>query len=178
MRDHTKVGYPCSMAEDLDETLADEFWAVSHRLRHLSRAALAPWDIPPSYVRALRCVARHRRLRLNELSEQLCVAPRSVTDLVDGLERRGLVRRLPDPDDRRATLVEVAAPGTALLAAVASSRGAETARFFDRLSADDRAHLRRMLRCLVEEQPPSATSREPEQSGPPRSHAGRSGSSS
>lgn len=31
----------------------------------------------------------------------------SVTTLVDRLERAGLVRRLPDPEDRRATLVEL-----------------------------------------------------------------------
>jgi DNA-binding MarR family transcriptional regulator len=42
-------------------------------------------------------------MRLSELSEHLHIAPRSATEVVDALESRGLVRRRPDPDDRRAT---------------------------------------------------------------------------
>jgi DNA-binding MarR family transcriptional regulator len=65
--------------------------------------------------------------------------------VVDALESRGLVRRSPDPDDRRATLVEVAEPGLGVLEAI---RGTEAGRVFGRLSQEDRAHLARILRQL------------------------------
>lgn len=40
-------------------------------------------------------------LPLGELAQALGVTPRNVTGLVDTLERDGLVRRVPDPADRR-----------------------------------------------------------------------------
>jgi DNA-binding MarR family transcriptional regulator len=46
-------------------------------------------------------------VRMGDLAAQLGVAARTVTDLVDGLEREGLLTRRPDPRDRRATLIEL-----------------------------------------------------------------------
>ena len=84
-------------------------------------------------------------MRLSELSDHLHIAPRSTTEVVDALESRDLVQRRPDPDDRRATLVEVTEHGVSVLDAI---RGTEAERVFGRLSPADRAHLARILRKL------------------------------
>ena len=128
-----------------DETLAEAFWSVARQLREASAKSLAPWDINPSHLRALRVLTRRGTMRLSELSEHLHIAPRSTTEVVDALESRGLVRRSPDPDDRRATLVEVTEPGLGVLEAI---RGTEAGRVFGRLGQEDRAHLARILRQL------------------------------
>jgi len=128
-----------------DETLAEAFWAVARRLRDMSQETLAPWDITPAQMRALRVLRRHGVMRLSELSDRLRIAPRSATEVVDALESRGLVQRRPDPGDRRATLVEVTGDGAGVLDAV---RGTEAERVFGRLSPADRSHLARILRKL------------------------------
>jgi len=128
-----------------DETLAEAVWSVARQLRETSAKTLAPWDINPSQLRALRVLTRHGTMRLTQLSEHLHIAPRSSTEVVDALESRGLVRRSPDPDDRRATLVEVTEHGLGVLEAI---RGTEAGRVFGRLSQADRAHLARILRQL------------------------------
>jgi DNA-binding MarR family transcriptional regulator len=128
-----------------DETLAEAFWSVARQLRETSAKSLAPWDINPSQLRALRVLSRRGTMRLTQLSEHLHIAPRSATEVVDALESRGLVRRSPDPDDRRATLVEATEPGLGVLEAI---RGTEAGRVFGRLSQEDRAHLARILRQL------------------------------
>ncbi len=128
-----------------DETLAEAFWAVARRLRDMSQETLAPWDITPAQMRALRVLRRHGVMRLSELSDRLRIAPRSATEVVDALESRGLVQRRPDPGDRRATLVEVTGDGAGVLDAV---RGTEAERVFGRLSPIDRSHLARILRKL------------------------------
>jgi DNA-binding MarR family transcriptional regulator len=130
-----------------DETLAEAFWAVARRLRDASQETLAPWDITPAQLRALRMLRRHGVMRLSELSDRLRIAPRSATEVVDALEARGLVQRRPDPGDRRATLVEVTGDGGGVLDAV---RGTEAERVFGRLSRADRSHLARILRKLRE----------------------------
>jgi DNA-binding MarR family transcriptional regulator len=130
-----------------DETLAEAFWAVARRLRDASQETLAPWDITPAQLRALRMLRRHGVMRLSELSDRLRIAPRSATEVVDALESRGLAQRRPDPGDRRATLVEVTGDGGGVLDAV---RGTEAERVFGRLSPAERSHLARILRKLRE----------------------------
>lgn len=131
-----------------DETLSDAFWSVARRLREASHESLAPWDITPAQLRALRVLARHGPSRLSELSDQLHIAARSTTEVVDALESRGLVQRRPDPLDRRATLVELTEHGESVLDAIRAARGSETERLFGRLSQTDRAYLARILRKL------------------------------
>lgn len=87
---------------------------------------------------------------MSELSDHLHIAARSATEVVDALETRGRVERRPDPDDRRATLVEVTEHGTSVLDAIRAARGTEAERAFDRLSPTDRAHLARILRKLID----------------------------
>lgn len=136
------------MAEDDDPSLTEAFWAVARQLRSHSREALAPWDINPSHLRALQVVARGDAVRLRDLAERLRIAARSATEVVDGLESRGLVQRRPDPDDRRATLVELTDEGRRLMAAIRGARDTEEEALFGRLSAADRAHLARILTAL------------------------------
>jgi DNA-binding MarR family transcriptional regulator len=109
---------------------------------------LAPWDITPAHLRALRTLSRHGTMRLSELSERLEIAPRTATEVVDALESRDLVRRRADPGDRRATLVEVTEPGAGVLAQIRAAggiRGTEAGRIFGRLTPADRAELARIL---------------------------------
>jgi DNA-binding MarR family transcriptional regulator len=130
-----------------DETLAEAFWAVARRLRDTSQETLAPWDITPAQLRALRMLRRHGVMRLSELSDRLGIAPRSATEVVDALEKRGLAGRRPDQGDRRATLVEVTDDGGSVLDAI---RGSEAERVFSRLTPADRSQLARILRKLRE----------------------------
>jgi DNA-binding MarR family transcriptional regulator len=60
------------------------------RLQHLDVFALVPRD---------------EGMRMSTLARELGVTPGAVTQLIDQLERQGLVRRVPDPDDQRATRV-------------------------------------------------------------------------
>ena len=90
-----------------EESLADSFWAVARQLRETSQETLAPWDITPGHLRALRVLSRNGPIRLSMLSDKLHIAPRSATEVADALESRGLIERQPDPTDRRATLVQL-----------------------------------------------------------------------
>jgi DNA-binding MarR family transcriptional regulator len=66
-------------------------------------------------VRALRRLAIEPQT-LRALAERLAADPPYVTLMVDDLEERGLVHRMPHPEDRRAKLVELTAAGRAAAA--------------------------------------------------------------
>jgi DNA-binding MarR family transcriptional regulator len=134
--------------DDLEESLPEAFWAVTRRLRWLSRATLEPWQVTPGHSRAIEVLRHHGAIRLSDLSERLHIAPRSTTEVVDGLEERGLVERQPDPNDRRATLVVLTDEGQRIGREIRSAQAAEAERFFGELSPSDRAALARILRKL------------------------------
>ena len=131
-----------------DEPLSEAFMAVARQLREKSAETLAPWDITPAHLRALRTLARHPTMRLSVLSDRLQIAPRTATEVVDALQARGLVRRRADPADRRAILVEVTERGAGMLAEIRATSGTEAGRIFGRLGPADRAELARILSKL------------------------------
>jgi len=97
-------------------------------------------------LRALRNAGEPRRP--GELAATLDVAARSITSKVDQAEDDGLVRRVPDPRDRRATLVELTDAGRAALAESTSRRQAGAAARLERLEPGERAELLALLRRL------------------------------
>jgi len=58
-------------------------------------------------------LSRRGALPLGKVGERLQVHATSVTNIVDGLERSGLVERLPDASDRRLTLAQLTQKGRA-----------------------------------------------------------------
>ena len=74
---------------------------------------LKPYGLTFPRYEALMILYFSRRgsLPLGKLGARLQVHPTSVTNLVDGLERTGLVRREPHTSDRRATLASITDSG-------------------------------------------------------------------
>jgi DNA-binding MarR family transcriptional regulator len=58
--------------------------------------------------------------RLTELADAASMSLSSMQELVDDLERRGIVERQPDPSDRRAKLIVLTDKGLAVLAPTGS----------------------------------------------------------
>lgn len=139
------------MAKPEPPDLGDLVMRVARALRRRGADAMAPWDIAPHHARALKVIGRHERIRPGELAGHLRVAPRSVTDVVDALEARGLLAREPDPSDRRATVLVLTASGRQLVTEIGSARRAGADTYFARLPARDRAALTRILRTLDDE---------------------------
>ena len=133
--------------------LGDLVMRLARSLRHRGAEVTAPWGLAPHQVRALRVVARHGDIRPGELAGHLRVAPRSVTDVVDSLVERGLVQRRPDPTDRRATVLSLTDDGRTLIAKVERARRSDSHAYFERLTDDDRAALRRILTTLEDDAP-------------------------
>jgi DNA-binding MarR family transcriptional regulator len=139
------------MPDDDAETLGELLVRVTRGQRRRWREALAPWDLSPHHVRALRVVTDRSGTRLSELAEALHIAPRSATEVADALQARGLVERTPDPTDRRAVVLTPTEEGRRVQAEIAAARAADNRDLFARLDADDRATLARILRTLAGE---------------------------
>ncbi|UZN03573.1 MarR family winged helix-turn-helix transcriptional regulator [Cellulomonas sp. S1-8] len=107
-------------------------------------------DITPGQLRLLRTLDRcDCPRRLGELAAALDVAPRSVTSKVDQAEQDGWVRRVPDPDDRRATLVEITDAGHDLLDRLSARRHEGVRARLEVLDADEQRTLLDLLRRVA-----------------------------
>jgi DNA-binding MarR family transcriptional regulator len=98
-------------------------------------------------VLALRRLATQPHT-MRALAARLAADPPYVTLIVDDLEARGLVQRMPHPEDRRAKLVELTAAGRAA-AARADAILDEPPPALRDVSAHDLAALLRVLERLA-----------------------------
>jgi DNA-binding MarR family transcriptional regulator len=138
------------VADDGTAELGDLLMRVARTQRRRWRDALAPWDLSPHHARALKVVCERDGVRLTDLAETLRIAPRSATEVADGLQERGLVERTPDPGDRRAVLLRPTDEGRRIRAEIDAARAADSAELYRRLPAEDRATLARILRILAD----------------------------
>jgi len=80
-------------------------------------------------------------LRMGELARLENVSPPSITGIVGRLEMRGLVTRVPDPEDARSTMVVIAPEAVEGLVESRRLRSAYLAERIGRLSDQDRETL-------------------------------------
>ena len=77
-------------------------------------AALGPTGLSLAKLGALRHLAEaNEPLPLGQLAERIACVKSNVTQLVDRLEADDLVRRVPDPSDRRSVRAEITDEGRA-----------------------------------------------------------------
>jgi len=133
--------------------LVNEIEFLAARARSLGSARanemLAPLDLKVrSYsILALACSGKGPSQR--ELAEFLSLDPSQIVALVDGLEARRLVKRAPDPSDRRSKIISATAEGRRLYvrATVAVQQADDIS--LRALSAGDREQLRTLLRRIA-----------------------------
>src|SRR5215472_221486 len=85
-----------------------------------------------------------------KLGRAVGLSPTSITRLLDRLERRGLISRRRDSEDRRVVEVHLALDGERLLGEIRLLRGSPLHRAVQSLSSEERRRLTSGLRRLVE----------------------------
>lgn len=128
--------------------VCDLYIGTQHRMRRVVDDAMADCGMSVTQAKALDHLRIHGPVNQRELAALFGFAPRSVTDLIDGLERDGLAKRRDDPNDRRAKLVEITPAGLEAGAAAMAIHGRMIEHIFGALDLKDRRELRRLLELL------------------------------
>lgn len=98
---------------------------------------------------ALRRAGKPYRLTPSQLHEAGMVSAAAVTKRVTRLEELGLVERLPDPSDRRGTLVGLTRPGLELIDRLAERYLEEERAAIASLDSEEQAALAELLKILL-----------------------------
>jgi len=101
--------------------LATECWANLWRAAELlmelhNRQTFDQYQLSPSARQVLAIVeGAGQPLEPSVIAERLLVTTGSMTSLLDNLEKRGLIRRQPHPEDRRKLLIDITPTAQAIV---------------------------------------------------------------
>lgn len=107
-------------------------------------------ELTLTQVGVLRTLYREGAQSAGRLGHAVGLSPTSVTRLVDRLERRGLVSRHRDGEDRRLVEIRLEPPGEAVLIQAKVMRGSAVHRAVESMTEQERRRLTTSLRRLVE----------------------------
>lgn len=127
------------LAAGLEERVSRLWWLISRD---------APTVLSRSAAATLARLREDGPQRISALAEGEAVAQPSMTTLIQRLERDAYVTRRPDPDDARASLIEITPVGLHALEARAGVRAEALAQRLDRLTQKQRAQIERALPAL------------------------------
>ncbi len=131
-----------------DRRLAVEAWESLFRAQHevfeVIGGDFAGADLVQAEYDVLLTVTRGTDLtaRLRDVTANMLISQPSVSRLVDRMVARGLLEKVPDPDDGRGTLVRATPAGAAAFRRIAHAHAASIAERMSRLSDDELATLR------------------------------------
>ena len=98
---------------------------------------------------ALRVSGPPYRLSPTHLAKGLMLSSAGITSRIDRLERRGFVRRLADPNDRRGVMVELTDEGLGAVDSAVAALTVSDRQLLARLEPDEIAQLESILRKLL-----------------------------
>src|SRR5689334_19728015 len=132
---------------EVKEELAPRLrWAITRMARRLRQEAGT--DLGPSQIAALATIERHGPLSPSEVAERERIKRPTATRIVRHLEEAGLVERVKDPEDGRASILTVTGEGRTLLRRLRERKTAYLAKRLSSLDAEDRRTLERAAELL------------------------------
>jgi DNA-binding MarR family transcriptional regulator len=118
---------------------------VTRELRTLVETQLAPLGLT-SQQAALLLMAGRSASSPAQVAAEIGTDTAGMTRLLDRLERKGLVRRVRHPDDRRSVVIEVTEQGRALVPKLPPIFGRVSQQLFQGFTADELEQLIALLR--------------------------------
>jgi len=118
-------------------------------VRSCAEVALAPFGLTPALFVVLFRLKHSEGLSSADLARTIGVRPQSIVDLIQPLEKKGLIKRRQDPEHGRILRIELTAPGERLLDRVIPVARSLEEELFSSLTAEQVEHLRDGLLQLL-----------------------------
>ncbi len=130
--------------------------ARRHTLRDPIAAHCGSGEITHTQFHALLWLGHDGRLTMGELARRLAVTEKTITGLVDRMEREGHLQRERDAADRRVVRVLLTPKGIETFRQLDAEVEHNLASFLELLDPPDRQHLLRILQKLNDRLNPNA----------------------
>jgi DNA-binding MarR family transcriptional regulator len=111
---------------------------------------LSQFDISAAQLIVLASVADREADSASGLCKNISYDPGAMTRMIDRLQQKGLVRRVPNADDRRAANLELTAAGRALYPQLIAAKETVQMQFLRGFGAEDVRLLEKLLNRMLE----------------------------
>ena len=111
---------------------------------------LAQFDITAPQLIVLASVANREADSASQLCKSISYDPGAMTRMIDRLEQKGLIRRVPHPEDRRAMTLELTVAGKALYPQLLTAKETVQAQFLGGFSVEEARQLERFLTRMLD----------------------------
>lgn len=139
-----------SLSMDVLHTLVRATHYIQREFNTQITAIDIPFQVSAPRLRVLSAVSEAGKIRMNELAIVLGIKARTVTDFVDALESDKLLVRIPDPTDRRATLIQITELAQTHLNHILAVQAEAADKLLGNLSIAQRNQLFDLLHLLIE----------------------------
>ena len=132
------------------EGIVDRIGGLNRRIKRTAEETIAEFGLGHGEWHVLGMLHNQGpRLSPGALAKRLELSSGAMTNRLDRLEQAGLVRRLPDPDDRRGLQVELTDEGRRIYRESVAAQAAKESVIASALSADEQRQLNALLRRLM-----------------------------
>jgi DNA-binding MarR family transcriptional regulator len=131
------------------ETIVNRISKVDRYVERAAVDTLKELGLAMGELKVLLCVNRSGRRGPGEIAQHLLVSTGTMTNRLDKLEVAGLVKRLPDPEDRRGVLIELTPDGRATLDRYIDVQARRERELMSAMSQEERVELAALLRKLL-----------------------------
>ena len=139
-----------------EQAFGEALLGLSHVIQRRHAQICADHDLTPAQAQLL-CMVKDGPRRMAELAASLGMAKNALSQLVDRTERRGLVHRESDGNDRRVITLAVTAAGKEAAEAVHGDVARRLPDLAEGLSPGDRRQLHGLAASVAAEQCPGRT---------------------
>jgi DNA-binding MarR family transcriptional regulator len=131
------------------EGIVDRIHTLQRRFRHAHEETLRAWDLTWGEWKVLGSLRHGDCNSPGELSSELELSSGAMTNRLDRLEEAGLVRRVPDPDDRRGVKIELTEAGGQVWTESTSAQAQKEILVASALTRREQTQLNSLLRKLM-----------------------------
>lgn len=133
-----------------DEQLCTDLARAFTLLRKNFDRVMVEQGVSLAQTKMLMCIkAQSNMARAADIAEIFGVAPRTVTEALDGLERDGLIRRVPDVEDRRVKRIAITEAGEAAIAVAEPLRRKLSKDVMGVLDETERSHFHAAMQKVI-----------------------------
>lgn len=117
-------------------------------LNSMANNALAPLSVRTTWVSVLEVISQSAGLKQSQIADTLDIKKANLVAILNALEQRGAVRRLPAPADRRAHSLHLTASGRLLLKQAKKISRENEKEVIDRIGKETHSQLIQTL-CML-----------------------------
>lgn len=131
---------------ELDLSTLVVFTRAEHTIHKKEYQTIKESGLTPAQFGVLEALYNKGDLRICELIEKILTTSGNITVVIKNLEKDGLVKKIPDPNDKRSCVISLTAKGKQVIESILPGHIENIRNIFDTLTDEEKMTLKTILK--------------------------------